>query len=230
MSIRRMVNLPFCLLALSKTPCVFNNKLGFALAKGSIKCLVRYLIVDKTTPSRLCAGYRRVVSCRQPLPWHIPLTRPAASCDPRLLPKVSFYRGPSIVSCCKTPRHSTTVMASFSRAPLNSTIALFIAVLSRFWTSTVASFHGARGRPARALTGHGAQLARTLLRSVGWSCSAHTPNQAGLPMVPPTILTVKHLRSPAPPLPPTPAPPPLSLSCPPPPAPALTKRVLISLP
>ena len=32
-------------------------------------------------------------SCRQPLPWHIPPTSPAASYDPRLLPKVSLHRG-----------------------------------------------------------------------------------------------------------------------------------------
>ena len=80
-------------------------------------------------------AWRRVVSCRQPLPWHIPPTSSVASCDPRLLPKVSLYKGPSIASSCKNPRHSTNAMAPFSRAPLNLTIALFVAALSWVWRS-----------------------------------------------------------------------------------------------
>ena len=78
---------------------------------------------------------RRVVSCRQPLPWHIPPTSSVASCDPRLLPKVSFHREPSIVFSCENPRHSTNAMARFSRAPLNLIIALFFAALSWVWRS-----------------------------------------------------------------------------------------------
>ena len=80
-------------------------------------------------------AWRRVVSCRQPLPWHIPPTDLVASCDPRLLPKVSLHRGPSIVSSCKNPRHSINAMAPFSRAPLNLTVALFIIALSWVYRS-----------------------------------------------------------------------------------------------
>ena len=76
-----------------------------------------------------------MVFCRQPLPWHVPPTSSAASCDPRLLPKVFLHRGPSIVSSYETPRHSTNAMAPFYRAPLNFIIALFIGVLSKFWRS-----------------------------------------------------------------------------------------------
>ena len=39
------------------------------------------------------------------------------------------------MSSCETPRHSTNVMTPFSRAPLNLTIALFIAALSWVWRS-----------------------------------------------------------------------------------------------
>ena len=38
---------------------------------------------------------------------------------------------PSIVSSCENLRHSTNAMAPFFRTPLNRTIALFIAALSR---------------------------------------------------------------------------------------------------
>ena len=58
-----------------------------------------------------------------------------AQSGPVILPKVSLHRGPFIVPSCKTPRHSTNVMAPFSCAPLNLTIALFIAALSWVWRS-----------------------------------------------------------------------------------------------
>ena len=80
-------------------------------------------------------AWRRVVSCRQPLPWQIQLTCSAMSCDLRLLLKVSLYRGSTIVSSCENPRHSTNIMAPFSRASLNLTIAFFVAVLSKLWRS-----------------------------------------------------------------------------------------------
>ena len=56
-------------------------------------------------------------------------------CDLRLLLKVSLYRGSTIVSSCENPRHSTNIMAPLSRAPLNLTIAFFVAVLSKLWRS-----------------------------------------------------------------------------------------------
>ena len=52
-----------------------------------------------------------------------------------MLPKIPLHRGPSIVSSCETPRYSRNAMSPFSCAPLNLTIALFIAVLSKFWRS-----------------------------------------------------------------------------------------------
>ena len=76
-----------------------------------------------------------MVFCRLPWPWYVPRTTCAASCDPRLLPKVSLHRGASIVSTCEIPRHSINTMATFSCSPLRLTIALFIAVLSRVWRS-----------------------------------------------------------------------------------------------
>ena len=78
---------------------------------------------------------RRVISCRQPLPRHISPTSSAASSNPRLLPKVPLHKSPSSVSACKTPGHSTKVVVPFSHAPPDLTLALFIAVLSRFWRS-----------------------------------------------------------------------------------------------
>ena len=39
------------------------------------------------------------------------------------------------MSSCENPRHSTYVMAPFSRAPLKLTIALFVAALSWVWRS-----------------------------------------------------------------------------------------------
>ena len=68
----------------------------------------------------------------------IPLTCSAMSCDPRLLLKVSLYRryrGSTIVASFENPRHSTHVVAPFSRAPLNLTIDFFVAVLFKLWRS-----------------------------------------------------------------------------------------------
>ena len=39
------------------------------------------------------------------------------------------------MSSCENPRHSTNAMAPFSHAPLNLTIALFVAALSWVWRS-----------------------------------------------------------------------------------------------
>ena len=146
MSTRNGFSLPFCPLALSRkghvslttkwtllltTKWTLLSRRNRASVWWSTQLWVRELhpvfVQDMT--------WKRVVSCRQPLPWHIPPTRSTASYDPRLLPKVSLYRGPSIVSSYKTPRHSTNVMSPFSRAPPNLTIALFTAALSRVWRS-----------------------------------------------------------------------------------------------
>ena len=59
----------------------------------------------------------------------------AASCDPRLLLKVSLYRRGSIVSSYETLKHSTNAMAPFTRVPLNLTTAFFIVMLFGFWRS-----------------------------------------------------------------------------------------------
>ena len=56
---------------------------------------------------------------------HIPPTSSAVSCDPRQMLKVTFLKGPSIVSSCEIPRHSTNTMAPVPSAPVNVTIALF---------------------------------------------------------------------------------------------------------
>ena len=55
------------------------------------------------------------------------------------------------------------------------------------------------------------QLPRTLLRPLGWSGSAQSPYQAGMPTNPPIVLAVRHPRPHAPPSPtrPSPFPPPL---------------------
>ena len=133
-SIRKGFNLPFCPLALSwkghvssTTNCTLLSQRVRARAWWSTRLWVRELhpvfVQDM--------AWRRVVSCRQPLPRCIPPTRSAASYDPRLLPKVvSRHREPSTVSSCETPRHSTNAMAPFFRAPLNLTVDLFIVVFS----------------------------------------------------------------------------------------------------
>ena len=43
--------------SLSEAPFIFNNKLHFALAKGSSQCLVEHLSARKRAPFRLSAGY-----------------------------------------------------------------------------------------------------------------------------------------------------------------------------
>ena len=43
--------------SLTEGPCILNNELDFALAKGSSQCLVEHPIVDERAPSRLCARY-----------------------------------------------------------------------------------------------------------------------------------------------------------------------------
>ena len=137
MSVRNGSSLPFRPLVFSEGPCTFNNKLDFALAKGSSQCSVGHPIVGEGAPSCLCARYG--VKASGLLPANIAITHPTKTfhnvMDPRLLPKVSLHKEPSILSSCEIPKHSTNVMAPFSRAPLNLTIALFIATLFRVWRS-----------------------------------------------------------------------------------------------
>ena len=121
---------------------------------------------------------------------------------------------------CENPRHSTNAMAPFSRAPLNLTIALYIAALYWVWRSCRSSSHGVRGGRARALIGRKVQLPCTLLRPLGWSSSAHSPDQAELPTDPPIVLAVQHPRLHALPSPPRPS---LSLPPPPPPPPSCSR-------
>ena len=51
----------------SEGPCIFNNKLYFALAKGLSQCLVGHSIVGERAPSRIYTGciclYVRVCMC-----------------------------------------------------------------------------------------------------------------------------------------------------------------------
>ena len=54
----------------------------------------------------------------------------------------------------------------------------------------------------RALIGREVDLPRTLLRPLGWSSSAQSPYQTGLPSDPPIVLAVQHPRPHAPPTPP----------------------------
>ena len=71
------------------------------------------------------------------------------------------------------------------------------------------------GHP-RAFIGREVQLPRILLRPLGWSDSAQSLYQAGLPIDRRIVLTVQHPRPHVPPSPPRPSPPP---------APASTSRV-----
>ena len=161
-----------------------------------------------------------MVSCRQPsLPWHIPPTSSVASCDPRLLPKVSLHRGPYIVSSCENPRHSTNAMAPFSRAPLNLTIALFFAALSWVW------------RSCRSFFPRCAWRARESFDWMRGTTPTHTPPTPRLVWLSSisrsgwvTNGSSHCSRCPTPPPPRPPPPPPLH------PAPASTGRVPIGLP
>ena len=100
------------------------------------------------------------------------------------------------MSSCENCRHSTNSMVPFSRAPLNLAIALFFAMLSKFWSSWKSFFPRARGGRVRALIGHVVQLPRTSLLSLGWFDSAYSPYQARLPTDPPFVLAVQNLRLP----------------------------------
>ena len=92
------------------------------------------------------------------------------------------------MSSCETLRHYTNAMVPFSGAPLNLTSLphyLEVGDLAGDFS------HGARGGRARALIGQGVQLPRTLLQPLGWSGSAQSPYQAGLPTDPPIVLAVR---------------------------------------
>ena len=128
MSIRNGFSLPFCPLALSRGPCILNNKLDFTLAKGSSQCLVEHPIMGERAPSRICARYGVEAGGFLPATVHdtchqqVPL---------RHVTPGSCLRFPSTGD----PRHSTNAMTPFSRTPLNLTIALFICALSWVWRS-----------------------------------------------------------------------------------------------
>ena len=94
MSIRNGFSLSFCSLALcrkghvsSTTNWTLLSRRDRASAWWSTRLWVRELhpVFEQDM------AWRRVVSCRQPLPCHIPPTSSVASCDPRLLPKVSLH-------------------------------------------------------------------------------------------------------------------------------------------
>ena len=151
------------------------------------------------------------------------------SCDPRLLPKVSLNRGSSLVSSYENPRHSTNAMVPFSRAPLNLTIALFIAALSWGW------------RSCRSFFPRCAWRARESFDWTRGTTPTHTPPSPRLVWFSSISLSgwvangSSHCsRCPTPPPPRPPSPPRLSPSPTPPPsyppAPASTSRVPIPLP
>ena len=97
------------------------------------------------------------------------------------------------MSSCKTFRHSTKAMAFFSRASLNPTIALDIAVV--FQVSDLflgASSYGGRGERISTWIGHGAQPSRTHFGCFGWSGSAHSPLRTELPTDPPLVFVNLH--------------------------------------
>ena len=137
MSICRGFNLPLCPLALSRKGPVSsttNWTLHSRRDRSSAWWRTRLWVRELHPVSIQDMAWRRVVSCRQSLPWHIPPIHSATSCDHRLLPKASFHRGPSIVPSCEIPRHSTNAMAPFFRTHLNLTID-FVTALSKFWRS-----------------------------------------------------------------------------------------------
>ena len=94
---------------------------------------------------------RRVVSFRQPLLWHVPPTdSSSASCDLRLLPKISLNIGsPTYVLVRPLYEiYKLTIYSALFPYPPDLTITLFIVLLFQdFEDSVGASSHGApRGR------------------------------------------------------------------------------------
>ena len=233
MSIRNGFSLPFCSLALyqkghvsSTSKWTLHSRRDHPSAWWSTRLWVREL-----HPVFVQDMAWRLAFCPQPLPWHIPPTSFVALCDPRLLPKASLHRGPSIVSSCVTPRNSTNAMTPFSRAPLNLTIALFIAALSWIW------------RSCRSFFPRCAWRARGIFDWTRGTTPMHTPptprlvwlSSFSLSPYRPSYQRIFHcFRCPTPPPPRTPLshPPfPSPALCPPPPlTPVLTCRVPIPLP
>ena len=138
MFIRRGFKLLFCPLAVSwngHVSSITNRAFLSRRDRDSVWWSTRLWVRELHPVFVQDIARERVASYRQPLPCHIPPRSSVASCDPRLLHKVSLHKGLSIVSSYETPRHCTNTMAPFSRAPLNLTIVLFIAVFSKFWRS-----------------------------------------------------------------------------------------------
>ena len=109
--IRKGFDLPFCPLALSRKGHVtLKTNWSLLSQKDRVSALWNTrLWVEEPHPVFVQdTASRLVVSCRQPLPCHIPPRRSAASLNLRLLPKVSLHRGPSIVSSCEIPGHLET--------------------------------------------------------------------------------------------------------------------------
>ena len=109
---------------------------------GLYSRLVEHPIVTERAPSHLRASYG--VEAGGFLPATFAVTHPTNTfrriMRPRVLTKVFLHRGPSILSSCEIPTHSTNDTAPFSRAYLNLTIALFIAVLYTFWRTCKSFF------------------------------------------------------------------------------------------
>ena len=103
-SIRKGFNMPFCPLALSRKGHVSSTINWTLLSQRDRASAWRSTRLWLKEPHPVFVqdiAWRRVVSCRQPLPRHILQTNLVASCDPRLLAKVSLYRGPSKIAFCE---------------------------------------------------------------------------------------------------------------------------------
>ena len=86
-----------------KVMYLHRNKVGFALAKGSGQYLVEHPIVSERAPSHLYARYGVVTGCFLRVTITMtPTNKFHRVMKPRLLPKVSLYRGSSIMTSCET--------------------------------------------------------------------------------------------------------------------------------
>ena len=93
---------------LSKVSCVFDDKLGVSLAKGSSPSLVENSVVCEEAHPIFGheVGWRQMVSFQQPLVLHSPPAGYTASCDPRLLPKVCLHGEYFVMPCFEIDPHA----------------------------------------------------------------------------------------------------------------------------
>ena len=182
----------------SEESCFYNDKLDFDLAKRFSQSLVEYSVVGEEGSSCICQGtsWMRVVSCRRPLPWHIPRTGSAKPCDPRLPSEVSTQNKSYILYFCKTSGHSSGTMPPFSRAlvPLRS-LHRVVSTSRRSCTRFIPKYSW---RAIKVLVCRQATPPCTLFWRLGWPDSTHSLLWAELPPGPPTVLVGQHFYSSAP--------------------------------